>query len=141
MDSTEVTEDRAADQRAIVAVRAEILSRIPKGTTVGDFFTDLVRRAIDEVLTVSPKRFAISHLDAPEQTYIGTRSEILVRDALDVGVGLRADALIAGYEVDLKWSKRLNWMIGPENLGTVCLGIGTDSAQGLVSVGLFVPRA
>lgn len=130
-----------ADAAAITAVRAEILRRIPKGTVPGDFFTGVLRRAIDEILTLNLRRFEISQLDAPEQTYIGTRSEILVREGLDVGIGTRADTLIAGHEVDIKWSKRLNWMIGPENIGTVCLGIGTNPTQELLSVGLFVPHA
>ena len=129
------------DTAPIAMVRAEILRRIPKGTSPGDFFTGVLRRAIDEILTLNLRRFEIKQLDAPEQTYIGTRSEILVREGLDVGIGTRADTLIAGHEVDIKWSKRLNWMIGPENIGTMCLGIGTDPTQQRLSVGLFVPHA
>jgi len=131
----------AADAAAIASVTSEILERIPRGTTPTEFFGGLIRRAIDEILTLNSKRYRIEQLDAPEQTYIGTRAEILVKEALDVGNGLRADALIAEHEVDLKWSKRLDWMIGPENLGTVCLGIGTDPLQKRFSVGLFVPHA
>lgn len=136
----DVTNLNQPDAAAIEEVRAEILRRIPRRVTPEAFFTGLVRRAIDEILTLSPRRFRQDDLDAPEQTYIGTRSEILIREALDVGIGTRADTIIAGHEVDLKWSKSLNWMIGPENLGTICLGVGTDKNQEL-SVGLFVPYA
>ena len=104
------------------------------------FFGGVIRRAIDEVLSLGEKRFSIEQLDSPEKTYVGTRVEMLVRDALDVGRGTRADALIAGHEVDIKWSKSLSWMIGPENLGTVCLGIGTSKDNAKFSAGLFVPH-
>ena len=128
------------DQKAIAEVLKEIRRRIPKDRSPGAFFSDLVRQAIDEVLSLTPRRFALEHMAAPEQTYIGIRTEILIREALDVGAGKRADVQIAGHEVDLKWSKSLKWMIGPENLGTVCLGVGINADQ-LLSVGLFVPHA
>lgn len=136
----ELAERDQRDAQAIETVKAEILRRIPRGIGPAEFFTKLVRRAIDEILTLSPLRYNPSELDAPEQTYIGTRSEILIREALDVGVGARADTIIAGHEVDLKWSKSLSWMIGPENLGVICLGIGTNRDDDL-SAGLFVPYA
>jgi hypothetical protein len=134
---------RTTDEDAkILAVRAEILLRIARArVTPAEFFGGLIRRATDEVLTLNKKRWSTSQLESPEKTYIGTRVEILAREALDVGAGKRADTVIAGQEVDLKWSKSLVWMIGPENLGTVCLGIGTTKDEREFSVGLFVPRA
>ncbi len=129
------------DFQAIAEVRGDIDSRLRKQrTTREDFFGSVIRRAIDEVLSLGEKRISIDQLDSPEKTYIGTRIEMLVRDALDVGRGAKADAQIAGHEVDIKWSKSLAWMIGPENLGTVCLGIGTNDDGTLFSVGLFVPH-
>ena len=130
------------DAQAVSDVRNEILGRIRKaGVTPEEFFGDVIRRAIDEVLSLGSKRYSIKQLDPPEQAYIGMRIEMLVRDGLDVGKGTAADAFIAGHEVDLKWSKSLGWMIGPENLGTVCLGLGMSGPNSLFSVGLFVPRA
>lgn len=130
-----------ADATAIAQVRAEILARIRKARlTPIEFFGDVIRRAIDEVLSLGAKRYSINQLDPPEQAYIGMRVEMLVRDGLDFGKGIQADALIAGYEVDLKWSKTLAWMIGPENIGTVCLGLGMSGKNSEFSVGLFVPR-
>lgn len=132
----------AQEDAAISDVRAEILSRIARAkVTPAEFFGGLIRRATDEVLTLNKKRSSTSQLESPEKTYIGTRVEILTREALDVGAGKRADTVIAGHEVDLKWSKSSVWMIGPENLGTVCLGIGTTRDEREFSVGLFVPRA
>ncbi len=119
---------------------SEIGARIPRGVATGEFFSAVVRQAIDEVLNQRSMRYRIDQLDPQEQAYIGTRVEILIRERLDLPAGTRADAMLAGHEADIKWSRRLNWMIGPENLDTLCLGIGTDSAQSTISVGLFVPR-
>lgn len=132
--------DASSDAARILEVRKAILDRIPKGSTVGEFFADLSRRAIDEVLSLGKGKVSLSELAPTEQTYVGTRLELLVRDALDYGPGMRADALIVGHEVDIKWSKTQTWMIGPENIGVVCLGIGSDRLLRKVSVGLFVPR-
>ena len=133
--------DASNDANAIISVRSEIFARIRRaGVTPTEFFGDVIRRAIDEVLSLGAKRYSIKQLDPPEQAYIGMRVEMLVRDGLDVGKGIQADALIAGHEVDLKWSKTLGWMIGPENLGTVCLGLGMSGKDSAFSVGLFVPR-
>jgi hypothetical protein len=134
-------EESVADAIAILEVREEIVARIrSNGATLVEFFGDAIRRAIDEVLSLGAKRYSIKQLDPPEQAYIGMRVEILVRDGLDVGKGIQADALIAGHEVDMKWSKTLGWMIGPENIGTVCLGLGMSGKNSEFSVGLFVPR-
>lgn len=138
--SEEVSRDHA-DAAKLERVRTEIFRRIPKGATASSFFGGLIRRAIDEILMLRPRQYLIEHLGAPEQTYIGTRVEVLVKEALDVGSGAKADALIAAEEVDLKWSKTLQWMIGPETMGITCLGLGTDRKQETFSVGLFVPHA
>lgn len=130
----------AEDRNQIFAVQREILKRLPRRTTPDEFFGELARQAIDEVLSLGKKRHSVAQLEAPEQTYIGTRLEILVRDALDFAPGKRADASIAGIETDIKWSKSQDWMIGPENLDTVCLGIGSNRVLETVSVGLFIPH-
>ncbi len=130
----------AEDRNVIFAVEREILARLPTGSTPAEYFGELARRAIDEVLSLGAKRHSVDQLSAPEQTYIGTRLEILVRDSLDFAPGKRADARVAEHEVDIKWSKSMSWMIGPENLDTVCLGIGLDRKLANLSVGLFIPR-
>ncbi len=45
--------------------------------------------------------------------------------------------MIGGHHVNIKWSKSLEWMIANENVGAVCLGLGTDPSGRLFSVGLF----
>lgn len=138
----EASERDRRDAATLVGIREEIDARLRRLKTSREFFFGtVIRRAIDEVLSLGEKRFSIEQLDSPEKTYIGTRVEMLVRDALDVGRGSRADASIAGHEVDIKWSKSLSWMLGPENLGVACLGVGTNKEGTLFSVGIFVPHA
>jgi hypothetical protein len=112
------------------------------GWSVSEFFAKYTRQALDEVID-GPRtgRWTIDQLSKTEKTYIGTKVEILVRAALGVPFGARSDCLINGVETDIKWSmKQAAWMIGPENVGEVCLGICTNSSQTTFSVGLFVPN-
>jgi hypothetical protein len=85
-------------------------------------------------------RWAVSQLSKNEKAYIGTKLEILIRAALGVPEGTGSDCLIDGIETDIKWSMRhASWMIGPENVGEMCLGVCTNFGQTTFSVGLFVP--
>lgn len=129
------------DFQRIAAVRAEIERRIKASkSNPRDFFAAIIRQAVDEVLGQGLMRFSIDQLDSTEKTYVGTRVEILTRQELDLGRGERADARVGDIDVDIKWSKSRKWMIGPENIGVVCLGIGTSKDSRTFSVGLFVPQ-
>lgn len=112
------------------------------GLSVSEFFAKHTRQALDEVIN-GPRtgRWTIDQLSKTEKTYVGTKVEILIRAALGVPFGVRSDCLINGIETDIKWSMHhAGWMIGPENVGEVCLGICTNSDQTTFSVGLFVPN-
>lgn len=132
----------ADDFRAVEEVRKTVEARLNKlKLTPGRFFENAIRQATDEVLSLGRgQRWTIDQLDPTEKTYIGTRVEILIRDGLGFERGERADALMGKHEVDIKWSRSLQWMIAPRNLGVVCLGIGTNTSAQLFSAGLFVPR-
>ncbi|MBK8006820.1 MAG: hypothetical protein IPK12_23870 [Gemmatimonadetes bacterium] len=45
--------------------------------------------------------------------------------------------MVAGVGVDIKWSQSLAWMIGRENVGRLCLGLGLESDGEHFSAGLF----
>jgi hypothetical protein len=102
------------------------------------FWGELVRRALDEVID-GPRtsRWSLDQLSTTEQTYVGTKAEILVRSALDLEPGSETDVSVEGEDVDIKWSKTLEWQIGPENVGKICLGLGLSSKGRRFSVGLF----
>jgi hypothetical protein len=121
---------------AVARTLAEYCKR--KRRPSAEFFGGIVRQALDEVID-GPRtgRWALEQLSKTEQTYVGTKIEILIKAALELDSGVEQDAIIAGHEVDIKWSKTLQWMIGPENIGKLILGLGTNVGQTRFSVGVF----
>jgi hypothetical protein len=61
----------------------------------------------------------------------------LVQSELGLEDGRATDVCIDGIDVDVKWSKTLQWQIGPENVDKICLGLGLGRGPGAFSVGLF----
>jgi hypothetical protein len=103
-----------------------------------ELFASAIRNAIDEVVD-GPRtgRWSLDALSNPEKTYVGIKLEIIVKAALGVPGSTEQDAEIAGHHVNIKWSKSLAWMIGPENINSICLGLGTTRDGRRFSVGLF----
>jgi hypothetical protein len=102
-------------------------------------FAAAIRQAIDEVLD-GPRtgRFQFSELEKTEKTYVGTRIEIVVRSALGLEKRGRLDTLVAGQEMDIKWSASQNWMIPTEAIDELCLLVGTRKQGGHVfDIGLI----
>ena len=123
----------------VTAVVAEI-QRLCKErkSSAEKFFARIIRRALDEVIDASrTQRFTIGDLEKTEKTYIGTKVEIIVRSELDLRRGTVTDVLVTGVPVDIKWSLSMQWMIGPENVDRICLGLGLDSSGTRFSVGVF----
>lgn len=97
-----------------------------------------LRRALDEVIDGQRTgRYSIDQLEKTEKTYIGTKVEILLRHALGLNRGAKLDNLIAGYEVDTKFSISSKWMIPKEAVGEICLLVGVDENRSLCRVGLL----
>jgi hypothetical protein len=95
---------------------------------VGDtttFFANVVRKTIDEVLD-GPRtgRWDFGQLEKTEQTYVGTKLEIVARTELKLEHAGFMDLEIEGYPVDLKWSKKSVWQIPREAVGQLCLCVG-----------------
>jgi hypothetical protein len=97
-----------------------------------------LRFAFDEVID-GPRtgRYCIDQLEKTEKTYIGTKVEILLRNALRLDRGSKLDNLICGHEVDTKFSLSGNWMIPREAIGELCLLVEANDAQGKFSIGLL----
>jgi len=97
-----------------------------------------LRQSFDEVID-GPRtgRYRIEELEKTEKTYIGTKVEIILRNELALSRGSVLDNLIAGHEVDTKFSLTGNWMIPREAVGQICLLVeGSDNA-GIFSAGLL----
>ena len=100
-----------------------------------------VRDALDEVIDTSRTgRFNPAQLSAQEKTYIGTKVEILIRAAFELAYPGRKhkDYVIAGHEVDCKWSRKFGgWSIPTEQQGHLCLLVHADDETNQIAVGLM----
>lgn len=90
-----------------------------------EVFGKAIRQAIDDVLD-GPRtgRWSRDQLEKTEKIYVGTRIEILARTALGLERVGRLDTIVAGVQVDFKWSFQSVWEIPTEAVGEVCLLIG-----------------
>lgn len=102
----------------------------------------LLRQAIDEVIDPSrSKRFTLDEIQPTEKTYLGTKIEILLRNALGLEFGAEMDLVIDGVEVDVKNTVGSAWTIPNEAVGHVCILISTNERNATCSFGLIVIRA
>jgi hypothetical protein len=101
-------------------------------------FADAIRQSFDEVFDGQRTgRYSLNQLSKVEKTYIGTKVEIVVQAEFGLQRGNRMDYLVAGEEVDAKWSmKSGGWMIPREAVGELCLCMTADDSRSLFSVGL-----
>ena len=86
---------------------------------MADRFAGAIRRSLDEVLDGQRTgRYSLDQLSKVEKTYVGTKVEIIVQAEFGLQRGHRMDYLVAGEEVDAKWSMRSGgWMIPVEAVG------------------------
>jgi Restriction endonuclease NaeI len=109
-----------------------------EGLDLEAIFSRAVRQAIDEVIDgARTGRYRYEELEPQEKTYIGTRIEIVVRTELGLEPEGKLDTVIAGHEVDFKWSAKAGWMIPTEAVGELCLLLCGDEVGGTFSVGLL----
>jgi len=101
-------------------------------------FGSAIRRSFDEVFDGQRTgRYSLSQLSKVEKTYIGTKVEIIVQAEFGLRRGRRMDYLVAGEEVDAKWSIRSGgWMIPREAVGELCLCMTADDRKSVFSVGM-----
>ena len=102
-------------------------------------FKKRINEGVNAILTAFLEE-RVSSLSSPEKTAIGTSVEKRLRRefALAAGPHGHLDFLIDGAEIDCKYSihpKR--WMIPPEAVGKLCLGISSDDDLHTFSVGAF----
>lgn len=105
---------------------------------VHERFGRAIRQSFDEVFDGQRTgRYALSQLSKVEKTYIGTKVEIVVQDEFGLQRGRRMDYLVAGSEVDAKWSMRSGgWMIPTEAVGELCICMTADDNRSNFSVGI-----
>jgi len=83
-------------------------------------------------------RYRWQQLSKTEKTHFGTLAEINLQRAFAFADGKAMDFAIRGIDVDCKFSQDLgDWMIPPEAVGHVILGLWASDDRGLWSLGLI----
>ncbi|MEO3891688.1 NaeI family type II restriction endonuclease [Nonomuraea sp. B5E05] len=107
----------------------------PDGSRIGK----AIRRSFDMLLDGQHTgRYHWEQLHKTEKTHCGTLIEINLQREFDFADGKLLDYRIADTEVDCKYSQSLaEWMIPPEALGHVVLGLWANDRAGKWSAGLL----
>ncbi len=111
--------------------------RYESGLDYRAIIQEAISQAVDE--TVDPirsGRWEISQLSKPEKTIIGTRVENVLRMALGFPRARRLDMVVAGVNVDIKFTIGSNWAIPSEADGQILFLARFDEAKLLVRAGL-----
>jgi len=98
-----------------------------------------IRRTFDILLDGQhTRRFRWDELHKTEKTHAGTLVEINLQREFDFADGASMDYSIDGIDVDCKYSQSFGkWMIPPEAMGHICLGLWANDQAGRWSAGLF----
>jgi hypothetical protein len=110
------------------------MSRDPHGTQIAK----VLRRTYDMLLDGQHTgRYRWDQLYKTEKTHFGTLVEINLQREFEFADGMAMDFAIRGIDVDCKYSQdRAEWMIPPEALGQIILGLWASDEQGKWSLGL-----
>ena len=101
----------------------------------------LIRRAIDEVIDAPrTKRLILSECEKTEKTYLGTKIEILFRDAIGQPKGEFLDLDLGGVDTDIKHSIGTAWMIPREAINKPCVLISENERTARFNLGVIVCR-
>ncbi|MFI0422945.1 NaeI family type II restriction endonuclease [Spongiactinospora sp. 9N601] len=116
------------------AVAAHLLALDSDGSRIGR----AIRRTFDMLLDGQHTgRFRWEQLHKTEKTHCGTLVEINLQREFDFADGETLDYSIANAEVDCKFSQKLaEWMIPPEAVGGLVLGLWASDFAGQWSAGL-----
>jgi hypothetical protein len=130
------------DHAALKKIRDAILMRTKGLEGLRQRFPTLIADAIDFVIDpVRTARTKVAELDNVEKTFVGLKIEHFFRDFLDLPKGIR-DLRIEGYDLDIKNTVGVTWMIPPETYRQEepCLLIASASKDNSCSLGLMMAR-
>lgn len=128
------------DDQALLAYLEQVLrNAVDDPDGIVGATAQLIRRAIDEVIDAPrTKRLVLSQCEKTEKTYLGTKIEILFRDAIGQPKGAFLDLDLGGVDTDIKHSIGTAWMIPREALGKPCVLITENELTARFSLGLIV---
>jgi hypothetical protein len=118
----------------LTAIAGELKSLDPDGIRI----SKVLRRTYDMLLDGQHTgRYRWDQLYKTEKTHFGTLVEINLQREFGFADGKTMDFAIRGIDVDCKYSQDLaDWMIPPEALGKIILGLWASDEQGKWSLGL-----
>ncbi|MFD6309779.1 NaeI family type II restriction endonuclease [Streptomyces nigra] len=122
----------------LAEVLAEMLRLDPDGSRMGSVIDGAGRHLLDPAHT---GRYLWSQLTKVEKTGLGTAVYHRMQRELGLADGLHLDFMVAGHDVDMKFTRGSNWMFPPELQGGLCLVVRADDASGLWSIGLLRVRS
>jgi hypothetical protein len=116
------------------AIAADLLAQDPDGVRI----SRVLRRTYDMLLDGQHTgRYRWDQLYKTEKTHFGTLVEINLQREFGFADGAAMDFAICGVDVDCKYSQNLaEWMIPPEALGHIILGLWASDDRGQWSLGL-----
>ena len=122
------------DDPKLRTVAGELMSHDPSGQRVAG----VLRRTYDMLLDGQHTgRYRWDQLYKTEKTHFGTLVEINLQREFGFADGKAMDFAICGIDVDCKYSQGLaDWMIPPEAVGHIILGLWASDYQGKWSMGL-----
>jgi hypothetical protein len=125
----------ATDDAELEAVAAELATADPDGGKIAR----ALRRTFDMLLDGQHTgRYRWEQLAKTEKTHFGTLAEINMQRAFGFNDGKVMDFAIRGIDVDCKFSQDpADWMIPPEAMGHVILGLWASDNIGRWSLGLI----
>lgn len=125
---------RAADAE-VQSIAEALLAADPGGTRIGK----VLRRTYDMLLDGQHTgRYRWDQLFKTEKTHFGTLVEINLQREFSFADGSTMDFSIQGIDVDCKFAQNIaEWMIPPEALGHVILGLWANDELGIWSLGLI----
>ena len=123
-----------SDDAELSEVAAELAGADPAGVKVAR----VLRRTYDMLLDGQHTgRYRWDQLFKTEKTHFGTLVEINLQRAFGFADGQAMDFAIRGVDVDCKFSQTpADWMIPPEAVGQLVLGLWASDDQGQWSLGL-----
>jgi len=125
----------SGDDAELQAVAEELVETDPAGAGIAK----VLRRTYDMLLDGQHTgRYRWDQLFKTEKTHFGTLVEINLQRAFGFADGKVMDFAIRGVDVDCKFSQSpADWMIPPEAVGQIVLGLWASDDQGLWSLGLI----
>lgn len=123
-----------ADDIALAEVESTLLSLDPSGKR----WASVIRKTYDMIyLGAETGRFRWAELLKTEKTHFGSLIEINAQREFKFNEDGKLDFLIAGHEVDAKWSQKSGgWMLPPEIFDKIALVVTADDQKAQFSVGL-----